>query len=420
MVSLQDKNLIYDNNEAPKLGYELLIQLETKFRVDESDYYEVVSVYNGAYPTQPSKHITVARYSAMTIKEKQQILHDIRLKELMNPNYLVIRDPLTIEFNVTRFPYSASMCEAEIKIFNLNPASRHKIQKLRQLSLPFRVVEFRAGPVARIAAVSSEAAAKPTEEGLLGFVKESSSTRLPLIAKGYLFRAFSENDSTDVVTTIIFQGNLELVANAIYARGQIAKDVCGNADLLKTYNDRFGSNEYLPKIKYGDVAREKLGRIRLPDRYTPPSKNKYNIDTDFIDLAPAKVSIGIDNLDAFVYHDDDFAPGGYDKVISIDTGLLSTPIIEENMIKLKMMFEPRIIMLQAIKLSSIIYRGLFDNKKFKVVGIAHMGMLSGAVSAHCTTELTLQMGEDLYDTISGLDLTKFIEWDAAVLRRSGN
>lgn len=76
--------------------------------------------------------------------------------------------------------------------------------------------------------------------------------------------------------------------------------------------------------------------------------------------------------------------GGIEE-ISQDTGLLDTPRRESAIIRCKMMFEPRIEMMQKIAVKSLVPG---NNGDYKVMRIEHSGTISGAVCEQLTTMVT--------------------------------
>ena len=86
-------------------------------------------------------------------------------------------------------------------------------------------------------------------------------------------------------------------------------------------------------------------------------------------------------------------------LIDSSTGLLSTPKKCESMLKIDILFEPSIQLGQKIELlsqSESLYNG-----EYKVIGIQHAGIISGAVGGKCKTTLLLNAGKFILNVISG-------------------
>jgi hypothetical protein len=96
--------------------------------------------------------------------------------------------------------------------------------------------------------------------------------------------------------------------------------------------------------------------------------------------------------------DDDVYVGDI-AVINSSTGLLSTPKKCEYKLKIDLLFEPGINVGQQIELISdteSLYNGLY-----KVIGVQHSGIISGAAGGKCKTSLELHLGDKILNTIRG-------------------
>jgi hypothetical protein len=88
---------------------------------------------------------------------------------------------------------------------------------------------------------------------------------------------------------------------------------------------------------------------------------------------------------------DDDCFEGDTALIDSSTGLLSTPKKCRNLLKVDILFEPSIKLGQRVELlsqSEPLYNG-----PYKVIGIEHHGIISGAVGGKCRTSLLLNAGE---------------------------
>ena len=88
--------------------------------------------------------------------------------------------------------------------------------------------------------------------------------------------------------------------------------------------------------------------------------------------------------------DDDYIVGSIPKIDS-STGLLSTPRKSGTQLTIDMLFEPSLALAQRLELlgqSEPLYNGTY-----KVLGISHRGVISGAVNGKCTTSVVLNAGE---------------------------
>jgi hypothetical protein len=86
-------------------------------------------------------------------------------------------------------------------------------------------------------------------------------------------------------------------------------------------------------------------------------------------------------------------------VIDSSTGLLSTPKKSKFKLDLDMLFEPAIELAQRIQLNCAT-ETLYNNP-YKVIGIQHIGTISGAVGGKCRTHITLDAGELELNVVNG-------------------
>ena len=96
--------------------------------------------------------------------------------------------------------------------------------------------------------------------------------------------------------------------------------------------------------------------------------------------------------------DDDCYKGDI-TVVSAFTGLLSSPKKSGFIVKVDTLFEPSIKVGQKIELRSeteTLYNGMY-----KVLGVQHSGVISGAVNGKCRTSLILNMGEKGLNLVEG-------------------
>ncbi len=70
--------------------------------------------------------------------------------------------------------------------------------------------------------------------------------------------------------------------------------------------------------------------------------------------------------------------------ISEETGLLDTPRRQDALIKCRMLFEPRLEIMQKVAVKSLVAG---NNGEYKIMGLSHTGTISGAVCDSLTTEV---------------------------------
>lgn len=104
----------------------------------------------------------------------------------------------------------------------------------------------------------------------------------------------------------------------------------------------------------------------------------------------------VDNGHLYILERNDVLKGDL-MVINADTGLLSTPRRREQVLEIEMTFEPRLIVGQQLELESKIpeYNGIY-----KVIGITHEGIISGAENGKLTTKAQLFIGEKIFRMVA--------------------
>ncbi len=95
--------------------------------------------------------------------------------------------------------------------------------------------------------------------------------------------------------------------------------------------------------------------------------------------------------------DDDYFQGDV-TIINSATGLLSTPKKSGFKLKIETLFEPSIKVGQMVELQT--EESLY-NGQYKVIGVQHTGIISGAVNGKCKTFLELNAGEFELNIITG-------------------
>ena len=75
------------------------------------------------------------------------------------------------------------------------------------------------------------------------------------------------------------------------------------------------------------------------------------------------------------------------QIINSSTGLLGTPRKQDRLIIVEILFEPRLQVGQQVQIqsNSLAQYPNTNNGIFKVVGIEHRGIISGAVGGECKT-----------------------------------
>ena len=272
---------------------------------------------------------------------------------------LEIDYPLTIEFDINRAIGGVLKNNATIKISNLSLTTRSTIVKDR-----FNIPILDSGAAFRL--LSLEA----------GYGKNI----YPIFA-GNILEAYSQRVGTEAITNIyavsgaygIFNANinqtygantkrqkvLDDLVNTLVQAGQIEKGAITPIDgEFKTGYTAFGNSF--------DLITEQFGYV-------------------FVDLNKINMLSAGEVLDKLV--------GGRAFLINSESGLLGTPERRSTFVEVRMMFEPQIQLGQIVEIQSETDPRF--NGQYKVYGINHNGVISGAVDKPTITTLQLWIGNNL-------------------------
>jgi hypothetical protein len=265
------------------------------------------------------------------------------------PGFLQFELPLTMEFDINRDILSACNT-SDIRMYNLAKNTRETIYHLQNQGGFFRQVQLQAG---------------------------YRDTNNPMIFNGNCREAWSVREGNNWVTTISsFDGGYGVQnsdINSVFAanstdRDRIIQLLNQIAGVSVGYVGQYPNINYTQDSVSGNVAQ--ILRSQFTGFY-------------------------IDNGIAYCLNDNECIPGSIPE-ISSRTGLLNTPRIENQLyVIVDMIFEPGIYMSELVQLKSKDFRGIRptqNNNIYKVIGIHHKGMISGAVCGDATTTLKLQGG----------------------------
>ena len=261
--------------------------------------------------------------------------------------------PLTVEFSIKK-SISATLNTADFSIYNLNPVTRQQLAKDRYNQndlgngLLKRLVNFKAG----------------------------YQKKLVTLFSGNLMEGWSERRGTEIITRLNCQdGGYE------------------------AYN-KYTQATYNPPITFQDILKGlvqdmgiPIGWLSKPDNADPLRSITLSGNTNTLiqDNFGQNQSF-IENGQFYFLKENEFLPVPI-LVISADTGLKGVPRRQDTIIEIEMIFEPTVILGQAVQLISAIDKRF--NGIYKVVGYEHSGIISGAVDGERTTRMQLLIGSGL-------------------------
>lgn len=262
---------------------------------------------------------------------------------------VTVQPPMTIEFDINR-TYFSSANHFSIRVYNLSEKNRNKIRKdviTFQLAVEdFRQISLRAG----------------------------YGSNMPEILKGNVVQCWTVREGNNFITQIDgFDSGFAFVngvTSTQYPQGTTNKAIISDMmTSLKDHGVSVGSIGDFP----GTIGRG----------------NSYNGNTTDILRELTGGAFYIDNGTAHALKDNECTD---DKIIIInnESGLLGTPILEEVIVHVNILFEPNIKLNQRVLLESS--TGSRFNGIYKVTGIHHKATMSDAVAGEAVTELSLVNG----------------------------
>jgi hypothetical protein len=258
-------------------------------------------------------------------------------------DFLEVRPPFTVEFDVQRTVLSSAN-NSSIRVYNLSPNNRNQIRK------DVTDYDFNVGV-----------------QLYAGYGKN-----MPLIFQGNIKQAWSHRQRVDFITEIeSFDGGFAMV-NGVSNQSFISGTP--NASILRNLiND-------LPHVTMGTIGAFPGSTVR------GGSYSGRTVDL-LADLSQG--SFFIDNGKAHCLGENECLQGELEE-IDASTGLLGTPIREQNILHLEMMFEPRLLLGQKIRLNSVTAQNF--NGFYRVISIHHRGMISDSVCGDAVTTVGLAYG----------------------------
>ncbi len=251
---------------------------------------------------------------------------------------ITIRLPFTIEFDITRNTLtSANVCQ--IRIYNLSEVNRNRIRRnVTSYGPPFQGVTLRAG----------------------------YGDNTPVVFSGNITAAWSVREGVDFITQIeCYDGGFAFVngrVDAEFASGTTRQQVI--TELAKK----------LPHVELGVIG-DYVGSLTRA--------NAYSGNTTSILQSLTGGGFFIDSGKANALNTNEYISTPATLVVNAQSGLLATPVLERTIVRFEMIFEPSLNVGYQIYLESLTEENFTGF--YKVVGVKHRGMISGAVAGTVIT-----------------------------------
>lgn len=276
-------------------------------------------------------------------------------------NLYIFPYPLTLEFQVKR-NVLASANTGTFRIFNLGQQHRNAIYKNQfDINVSFRSLILKAG------------------------YGVNQAVTLPVIFQGNVMQAqsYRQEKSTNFVTEIDGYDYGWVMTNAKSNRNYPS----GTVTQTKIISDLIGDLQVtVPNDPTNKGAALSIGAI------SPQFNVLYNQNVAIVGNtwdALQKITNNqayIDNGNVYCLFENDVFEGDL-TIINSETGLLGTPKKQQNFLIVETLFEPRLQVGQQIQVISSALAQYTSNSNgiYKVVGIEHRGVISGAVGGECKT-----------------------------------
>lgn len=293
--------------------------------------------------------------------------------QLADGSFLTIRPPFTIEFDITRnILTSANNCQ--IRIYQLNARNRDLLRYDFSNYGTVRQISLRAG----------------------------YGTNLPLVFIGNIAQAWSVRESTNFISTIeCFDGGFAFV-NGIIPAGT---NFPSGTPMETVYTTLM---TYLPGVTFGALG-PTFTNSPNGEQYVTSRATTYQGNTSDTLSELTGGAFFVDNGRSYILGNSECILGQVAKIDS-STGLLGTPLREDNIVRFEMLFEPGILIGQIIELRSLTNqalssqnnRDIFDNVNgfYKIVSVKHRGMISESVCGELITTCEFFYGPKQLTTVS--------------------
>lgn len=270
---------------------------------------------------------------------------------------LQIGYPFTLEFDIKRDNYSASNY-AQIRLYNLSEYHRNLLLKDQNTQ---------GAQFTGVLNVTLNAGYGP-------------GPYWPVIFKGNVTRGYSVREGVNWITNLeCFDGGLAFANATIHgANGQFPSGTS-----YKQIFEQFVNQSLVP---YG----VSLGAISdyFAQKVTSKGQSFSGNTVELLDEL-SNHNFFIDNLNANIFLSSEALSQQNPVVLNAQSGLLETPVREQSILLVKMLFEPRLVIGSVIKLDSITAVNVY-NGNYKVISVHHRGTISAAVSGEAITEVGLQ------------------------------
>lgn len=279
---------------------------------------------------------------------------------------VTIRPPFTLDFDVQRAHLADANC-ADFTAHGLGPSLRKSLYKdlYNTAEADLRSVEFWGGykpPPTNVKLTLAQS----TNPGQLA---AEATALYTLLFRGNVYRAYSDRDGGAWRTRIECQ-----TGNYAYQHAHSSRSYSAGTPKRQIILDLISD---LPNLRLGAVG-DFPGSISRGHSYSGSSLEYIKELTDG--------HFYVDNERVFCLNDNEYIPGSV-PVISAASGLVGAPRREQTFVTARMMFEPGLLIGQAVQLKSVAVPEA--NGTYKITGLTHQGTISDAIASSVFTTVTM-------------------------------
>ena len=276
----------------------------------------------------------------------------------------VITLPLTLDFDITRSSFGHGVGQFRIK--NLDPLIRSFLRKdLYDYSKVFLI------------------------EVIAGYQNETAAN-IASIFRGTISQCWSVREGTDFVTQIeCFDGGL------VYTNNIVSLNFPAGTPMRAVIQALIAT--MAPTVLPGAIG-----------NFTTILKKATSFSGNAVTLLREITGGGffIDNGRANAIQNSEYIAELGPVLISPETGLLGTPLLEQHVVRVEMMFEPSVqigqyAVLNTTTLDTKVVDTFFLGKAFKITSVKHRGTISAAVCGSATTSVEFFYNKVLTPTVAG-------------------
>lgn len=280
--------------------------------------------------------------------------------ELADESILTVYLPFTIEFTIIR-KNLGSVNTCEIRIYNLSQKNRNLIRYDMSDLSTVRKIQLYAG----------------------------YGTNLPLIFDGNMSQAWSFREGVDFITTIqCFDGGDGFINGLIPGTATFS----AGTPIQTIYKTLMS---YMPNTTFGAIGPSFIYKNGTTNLLVNSRSTSYSGNVGDVLRGITGGAFFVDNGKTYILADNESINGPV-AIVNYQTGLLNTPLRENSIVTVDMVFEPGIILGQYIELDTSTFAELNSNSYnnsdnvngyYKVTSLTHRATISESICGDAISKI---------------------------------